>query len=61
MAEFQKTNLNDAFILCLMAQAYEKLGARGKAMDCYQAVLSFTSHNPPVAYARPLARKKLAP
>lgn len=60
IAEFQKGNLNDAFIVCMIAQAYEKLGGTDKAMDHYQAALAFTSHNPPVAYARPLARKKLA-
>ena len=60
IAEFQKGNLNDAFNVSMIAQAYEQLGDRDKAMDHYQAALSFTSHNPPVAYARPLARKKLA-
>jgi tetratricopeptide (TPR) repeat protein len=60
VAGFQKANLNDAFILCMMAQAYEKLGAKAKALDCYRVALGFTSHNPPVAYARPLAKKKLA-
>jgi hypothetical protein len=29
-------------------------------MDRYQAAPGFISHNPPVAYARPLSRKKLA-
>jgi tetratricopeptide (TPR) repeat protein len=60
IAEFQKGNLNDAFIVSMIAQAYEKLGDRDKALDHYQVALGFTSHNPPVAYARPLARKKLA-
>jgi tetratricopeptide (TPR) repeat protein len=60
VAEFQKGNLNDAFVVSMIAQAYEKLGDRDKAMDRYQAALGFISHNPPVAYARPLARKKLA-
>ncbi len=59
IAEFQKGNLNDAFVVGMIAQAYEKLGDKSEAMDHYQAALSFTSHNPPVAYARPLARKKL--
>jgi tetratricopeptide (TPR) repeat protein len=60
VAEFQKGNLNDAFIVSMLAQAHEKLGARDKAMDYYQRAASFTSHNPPVAYARPLSRKKMA-
>jgi tetratricopeptide (TPR) repeat protein len=61
IAAFQKGNLDDAFVVSMIAQAYEKLGARSKAMDHYQVALGFTSHNPPVAYARPLARRKLAP
>ena len=55
IAEFQKGNLNDAFIVSMIAQAYEKLGDKDKALDHYQVALGFTSHNPPVAYARPLA------
>ncbi len=57
--DFQKANLNDPFIQCLLAAAYEKLGEKEKAMECYRKAYATTAHNPPAAYAKPLARKKL--
>ncbi|WP_238325892.1 hypothetical protein [Bryobacter aggregatus] len=57
--DFQKSNLNDPFIQCLLAQAYEKLGEKEKALECYRKAYATTAHNPPAAYAKPLARKKL--
>lgn len=57
--DFQKANLNDPFIQCLLAQAYEKLGEKDKATECYRKAFATTAHNPPAAYAKPLARKKL--
>ena len=59
LEQFQKANQNDAFILAMIAQTQEKLGNKGEAMDSYRRILTFTAHNPPVAYARPLAKKKL--
>jgi len=59
LEQFQKASQDDAFLVAMIAQTYEKLGARSEAMDCYRKVLGFNTHNPPVAYARPLARKKL--
>ena len=59
LAELQKANQNDAFIQVLIAQTYEKLGDKAKAMEYYKKVLSFNGHNPPAAAARPLAQKKL--
>jgi tetratricopeptide (TPR) repeat protein len=59
LERFQKANQNDAFILSMIAQSYEKLGDTDQATDWYRKVLGFNTHNPPVAYARPLARKKL--
>ena len=59
IAGFQKANQNDAFILCMTAEAYEKLGNTSEAMEFYRRAYGFTSHNPPVAYARPLARRKI--
>ncbi|MBZ5585032.1 MAG: tetratricopeptide repeat protein [Acidobacteriia bacterium] len=56
---FQDANQNDPFILAMMAQADEKLGKKGEAADLYRRILTFSAHNPPVAYARPLAKKKL--
>lgn len=59
LAELQKANQEDAFIQALIAQTYEKLGQKEKAMEFYRKAVQATSHNPPAAYARPLARKKL--
>jgi len=59
LEQFQKASQSDAFILAMIAQTYEKLGDKNEAMDFYRRVLGFNTHNPPVAYARPPARKKL--
>jgi tetratricopeptide (TPR) repeat protein len=56
--EFQKAQ-NDAFIQCLTGQTYEKLGEKEKAMEYYRKAAAATGHNPPAAYARPFARKKI--
>lgn len=58
--DLQKANQSDPFIQCLLGQAYEKLGDREHAMECYQKAAATTAHNPPAAYARPFARKKLS-
>ena len=58
--QLQQANQNDPFIQCLMAQAYEKLGDKVKAMEFYRKAASTTSHNPPAAYAQPFAKKKLS-
>jgi Flp pilus assembly protein TadD len=59
LEQFQNASQNDAFILSMIGQTYERLGKKDEAMDWYRRVLGFNMHNPPVAYARPLARKKL--
>ncbi len=59
LAELQKARQEDAFIQVLMAQAYEKLGDREQAKALYKKAASITAHNPPAAFARPLATKKL--
>ena len=59
LADLQKANQNDPFILSLIARTYEKLGERAQAVEYYRKVMRFTTHNPPNAFARPLARKKL--
>ena len=56
----QKANQNDPFVQVLMAQAHEKLGERDQAMALYGKAASATAHNPPAAFARPFAAKKLA-
>ena len=55
----QKANQNDPFIHCLIAQTYEKQGDKGKATEYYRKAAETTAHNPPGAYARTFAAKKL--
>jgi len=57
--ELQKSNQNDPFIQCLIGQTYEKLGDKEKASEYYKKAAGTTAHNPPGAYARLFARKKL--
>ncbi len=59
LEELQKASQNDPFIQCLMAQTYEKMGEKEKATECWRKAAATTAHNPPAAYARPLATKKL--
>ncbi len=60
LSELAKANQNDPFIQCLLGMAYEKQGDRAKAMEMYRKAASTTNHNPPAAFARPFATKKLA-
>jgi len=59
LADLQKADQGDPFIQCLLGQAYEKLGDKDQAMECYRKASMTRAHNPPAAYARPFARKKL--
>jgi tetratricopeptide (TPR) repeat protein len=59
LAELQKGNQNDPFILSLIAQAHEKLGDEAQAKEYYRKILTSNAHNPTNAFARPLAMKKL--
>jgi tetratricopeptide (TPR) repeat protein len=58
--ELGKANQKDPFILSLLAQAHERLGDAARANELYKTVLTFNSHNPNNAFARPLAKRKLA-
>lgn len=60
LADLQKANQNDPFIQVLMAQAHEKLGEKEQAMSLYRKAAATTAHNPPAAFARPFAMKKLS-
>ncbi len=60
LTDLQQANQNDPFILALIAQCYEKIGDDAQARTYYQKILTFNMHNPPNAFARPLAQKKLA-
>jgi len=60
LEELQKANQNDPFIECLIAQTYEKLGDKEKALEFYRKASKTTAHNPPAAYARRFTKKKLS-
>jgi tetratricopeptide (TPR) repeat protein len=60
LAELQKANQSDPFIQCLIGQTNEKLGQKENAMEAYRKAAATTAHNPPAAYARPFATRKLA-
>lgn len=54
-------NGNDPFMHCLLGMTYEKLGDQERARALYQKAYDLAGgHNPPAAFARPFARKKLA-
>jgi tetratricopeptide (TPR) repeat protein len=59
IADLQKAEQHDPFILVLLGQAYEKSGDAAQAKDYYRKVLEINTHNPTNAFARPLAKKKL--
>jgi tetratricopeptide (TPR) repeat protein len=60
LEHLKQANQNDPFIQCLMGMAHEKLGQKEEAMACYRRAAQTTAHNPPAAFARPFARRKLA-
>jgi len=60
IAELQKAGLEDPFVLSLLAQACEKSGDKKQAIEYYQKILTINLHNPSNAFARPLAKEKLA-
>lgn len=54
-------NANDPFFHCLLAIAWDREGQKDKAKELYQKAYDLaTGHNPPAAFVRPYARKKLA-
>ncbi len=53
-------NERDPFMQALLAMTHEKMGHTDAAKPLWQKAYDLaTAHNPPAAYARPLARKKL--
>ncbi len=60
IAELQKGDQNDPFVLSLLAQAYEQSGDRTQALDNFRKVLTINTHSPANAFARPLAKAKVA-
>lgn len=54
-------NQNDPFMHYLLAESHERQGNRARARELYQRAYDLaTGHNPPAAFTRPAARKKLA-
>ena len=60
ITELQKANQDDPFILLLIAQSWEKTGDAMRAKEYYGKVMANNGHGPTNAFARPVARKKLA-
>jgi len=60
ITELQKADQHDPMTLALLGEAYEKSGDAVQARANYQKVLESNGHNPANAFARPLAKKKLA-
>lgn len=64
-AEFSRAlaiqgNQRDPFMHALLGMTYEKQGHPDKVREYYQKAYDLaTAHNPPAAFARPFARKKL--
>ena len=50
---------SDPFIQCLIAQSYDKLGDREKALEYFRKAASTTAHSVPAAFARPFAKAML--
>jgi tetratricopeptide (TPR) repeat protein len=57
--ELEQADLEDPFVVGLLAQAHEKLGDRAKAREYYEQAFAITDHNINNAFARPLARRFL--
>jgi len=60
IGELAKADQRDPFILGLIAQAYEAKGDKVKAREYYEKVMASNAHSIQNAFARPVARKKLA-
>jgi tetratricopeptide (TPR) repeat protein len=60
IADLAQADQRDPFILCLEAMAYERSGDPSQATPLYRKILDGKQHNPGMAYARPMARRKLA-
>jgi tetratricopeptide (TPR) repeat protein len=60
ITELGKANQEDPFVLMLLAESYEKVGDGGHAKEYYGNVMAINGHGPTNAFARPVARKKLA-
>lgn len=61
IAELEKGNLTDSFVLGLLARAHEKKGDTAKATEYYRKVMAATTHSINTAFAQQWARKFLKP
>jgi tetratricopeptide (TPR) repeat protein len=59
IAELMQGDLEDPFVLGLIAQAHERLGQRKDAAVFYRRVMDASGHNINTAFARPRARAAL--
>jgi tetratricopeptide (TPR) repeat protein len=59
IAELQKANLDDAFVLGLLARAYEKKGDAAKAAEYHNKALGRPGHSINTAFAHQWAKKYL--
>ncbi|HXI40820.1 MAG TPA: tetratricopeptide repeat protein [Bryobacteraceae bacterium] len=60
ITELGKASQEDPFILMLLARSHEKAGDAVRAKEYFGKVMANNSHGPTNAFARPVARKKLA-
>jgi tetratricopeptide (TPR) repeat protein len=60
IVDLGKASQEDPFILMLLAQSYEKSGDAVRAKEYYVKIMANNGHGPTNAFARPVARKKLA-
>jgi tetratricopeptide (TPR) repeat protein len=60
IADLGTADQRDPFILCLLAIAYERSGDAASATPYYRKILESKQHSPGMAFARPMARRKLA-
>jgi len=59
ISELQKADQRDPFNLLMEAESYEKTNESNQAMDLYHRIMTFNTHNPPNAFARPPAQQKV--
>jgi tetratricopeptide (TPR) repeat protein len=57
--EFEAADQEDPFILGLMAQAYDRIGNKGRARELFRKVLATPAHTINAAYSWPIAKKYL--
>jgi tetratricopeptide (TPR) repeat protein len=60
IAELSKADQEDPFVLSLLAQAYEQKQDHARARELYTRILGLTGHSLQMAFARPLATRRLA-